>query len=171
MKDKSGKQVSKEPATVSRLPRRASRERLETAEHRRTVWNYFATAGTAIEEVLKPAFWAPVSSRFEPWHRIEICEESGQWWGELLVQAVVDGGAVVHQLRFVELGGVGKTGALPSNATGARIEFLGAHRRWALVAADGRVLKDQLPREIDARRELESLTLVNQNVTPHGEAS
>ena len=152
-----------EPAKAEVLPpnHQAKPERFSVAEQLRKIHAYILPVGTNFEDVLTPEFWLPVLKDLQPWSRIEVCEEEGAYWAELLVRRVDHRGATVHVLRVHELGGVGSTGRLPSNVDGAFIRFAGTHRQWT-VERDGNNLRDGFPTEAAARMWLESHSKVTQ---------
>ena len=151
-----------EPAKeVLPLKRQAKPERFSLAEQYRQIHAYILPVGTNFEDVLTPEFWLPVLKDLRPWSRIEVVEEEGAYWAELLVRRVDHRGATLHVLRVHELGGVGAVGRLPANIDGAHIRFAGAHRQWA-VERDGNNLRDGFPTEAAARMWLESHSKVTQ---------
>jgi len=147
--------------TVVELKHKADPDRFRLAEHHRQIHSYLLPVGVEIDDILPPAFWLPVLKDLRPWSRIEVCEEEGAYWAELLVRQVDHSGATVHVLRVHELGGVGSTGRLPSNVDGAFIRFAGTHRQWT-VERDGNNLRDGFPTEAAARMWLESHSKVTQ---------
>ena len=152
-----------EPAKAEVLPlnHQAKPERFSVAEQLRKIYTYILPGGTNFEDVLTPEFWLPVLRELKPWSRIEVVEEEGKFWAELLVRRVDHRGATVHVLCVHELGGVGAVGRLPANVDGAHIRFAGAHRQWA-VERDGNNLRDGFPTEAAARLWLESHSKVTQ---------
>ncbi len=56
-------------------------------------------AGTTLEEMTDPSYWAHVARGMRVWDRIEIRPKDGSWWAELLVRAVEPFTVVVAVLR------------------------------------------------------------------------
>lgn len=59
-------------------------------------------AGTVLEEMIDPAYWANVAKSLRPMDRIEVRPADGTWWAELLVRTVASMAVRVHVLRHVE---------------------------------------------------------------------
>ena len=104
------KQQGPAKAEVLPLKHKADPDRFRLAEHHRQIHSYLLPVGTNFEDVLTPEFWLPVLRELKPWSRIEVVEEEGKFWAELLVRRVDHRGATVHVLCVHELGGVGAVG-------------------------------------------------------------
>lgn len=143
-----GSKAADEPV---RFPRRARPERLQLAQHVRQLHCYVAPAGTTIADVMSQGFWQPIHQKLRAWDRIEILEEGGVFFVELLVVSVDASGAVLAGLRGVELHGqVGVRDAAPRNVTGATVQYRGPHRKWT-VELNGQTLAEQLATESAAQ--------------------
>lgn len=152
-------QQQPEKAKVLPLKRQAKPARFSLAAQIRQVHAYILPAGTNFEDVLAPEFWLPVLRNLKPWGRIEAVEETGAYWSELLILDVNERGASVQLLRFCKLAGVGSTGRLPINVSGAAILYGGIHRKWCVERGEVS-LQDGFPSEEAARRWLETYSKV-----------
>lgn len=78
-------------------------QRRHLAENARQDWVVNAEAGTAVEDVLHPGYWAFVANEFNDFDRIEVRLESGEWIVELVVLEHDRNWARVKQLQFYDL--------------------------------------------------------------------
>lgn len=77
--------------------------RCKQAEFNRTLWSAYAEQGTPFEDVTKPSFWAHVAAKLKPLDRIEVYEETGKYWAELMVLSVGKMEARITVLRKHDL--------------------------------------------------------------------
>lgn len=129
------------------LPRKATQQRLQGGpgagvEGVRSEWVYTAPAGTQLTDVLAEAFWAGLNPRPQPWDHVEVREELGAWWCELLVRSSTSEGIVVAGIRAIELESVAPRNFQPFDAKGHKVVYRGPHTQWCVQASDGRVLHD-----------------------------
>lgn len=111
------------------------------------VW-YCPEAGTPLEHLLRPEYWASIKQLRTNAH-IYVDAEDGSYWAELKVLKVGQGFAKVMVLRHVDLA---DAGADPSIADGYDIQFRGPIVKHRVVRLkDNHVLKQGLDTEEDAR--------------------
>lgn len=141
-----------EPApNVNHFPNFATRERLHEPGHIRRHHDYIATAGTTADEVLKPAYWQRLAGQLRIYDRIDVIEEAGAWFAELLVLSSGQAGVQVAPLRGIQLDGrVGVNDAYVRNYTGATVRYRGPHLKWCVMDKDGKPLQEQCATESDA---------------------
>lgn len=121
--------------------RKAAQERLQEGEHCRRWWCYTAAAGTQLEEVLEPRYWAWLRPQPQPWDLIELREELGAYWALLLVRSSSPDGVVVAGVLARELDGMAPRNFQPFDAAGCTITYRGPFLCWCVEAPDGRRLK------------------------------
>lgn len=127
--------VKAEPRAVFLNP-----EQMGAREHRRQDFAVNAPAGTTVEDVLNPQYWAHVAAQFEPFARVEVLEESGAWMLDLLVIQAGRNWAQVHLLAKHEL--AERTEAMPK-AQAHLVEWKGPVRKWSVIRiSDSQVLQD-----------------------------
>lgn len=80
--------------------------RFKAAEYERTIYVANVAEGTTIESVTDPGFWAHVAAKLRPFDRIEVREDTGAYWAELLVLSADRLWAKVHVLQCHELDAV-----------------------------------------------------------------
>lgn len=109
-------------------------------EHKRQDWVVEAEAGTKIEDVLDPQYWAHVAAQMEPHARIEVLAETGEWMLELIALNVGRNWAQVHVLHRYEL--EKPADAMPA-AQRSSVEWKGPTRKWAVIRlSDNQILQD-----------------------------
>jgi hypothetical protein len=122
--------------------------RFQLAEHRRQIWHIVPEHGTALAELLTPAYWSHVSRQMRPSDRIEVNAEDGSFFAELVV---IDAGlqfAKVALLREAKLEGVE---ASQTSLPGHKVEWSGPHTKFRVVReSDRKVLKDGFTTRADA---------------------
>jgi hypothetical protein len=106
-------------------------------EHRRQDLAVDAKAGTKIEDVLQPQYWAHVAGQLGPYTRIEVLEETGAWMLELLVINCGRNWAKVQVLHKFELEERSET--VPT-AQSHRVEWKGPVRKFTVIR-----ISDDLP--------------------------
>lgn len=119
----------------------AHKQRLSLAESRRQIYAYTAPAGSSPEELAVPAYWGNVLAKLQPGDRVEATEESGGWYCEYIVLSATDTGAQLQPLKGALLMGLAPRGKFNRDEDGLMVRHLGAHALWAVVQADGSVLK------------------------------
>lgn len=73
------------------------------AEFARQVFRACPPAGTKLEEMLDPAYWAHVAKRFNPHDMIEVIPEDGSFYARFIVLSVSHLSLKVQQLEYVQL--------------------------------------------------------------------
>ena len=63
--------------------------RFQLSEHARNTFHVRAESGS-IKDVLNSAYWANVASHVSKFDHIEVVEEKGAWWAELLVTSKME---------------------------------------------------------------------------------
>lgn len=75
---------------------------LRQADYTRNIWSIVPEAGTSLEDVLAPEFWANVSKSLKKGDHIDVVPDSGEYYAELFVVAAGDKFAKVVVLRRVD---------------------------------------------------------------------
>lgn len=102
---------------------------LKLAEYQRNVWLASPSAGTTVEDMKKPDYWANTGHTFRPGDRIEVMPEDMAFFAEFIVR---DAGALfanVHALRVVEFGDEVK----PVEAGEYRVQWAGPHDKFRVM--------------------------------------
>lgn len=73
------------------------------AEFARQLFRAIPPAGTKIEEMLDPSYWAHVAKRFNPHDMIEVIPEDGSFYARLIVLSVAHLSMKVQALECVVL--------------------------------------------------------------------
>lgn len=122
-------------------------DRIQFAQHMRNVWYVTPEAGTPIEALLEPQFWAHVSSKMKPRDRIEVDAEDGSYFVELRVEDAGRLFAKVVVLRQCNLGVTEQKEDSPD----FKVMWAGPHAKWRIVRSKDRgLLKDGFETRQDA---------------------
>jgi hypothetical protein len=127
-----------------------SPQRIGLAEYMRSDWVVNATAGTLVQDVLNPGYWAHaiMEKPFQPYDHIEVREESGLWILELTVLEVGLNWAKVTVLHKYDLADVPET---PPQASLHRVEWKGPqHKHVVIRNSDNATIKDGFSKAAEA---------------------
>ncbi len=106
-------------------------------------------AGTTLEEMQNPAYWAHVARGLKPHDRIEVRPVDGTWWAELIVRVVEPLAVKVHVLRHVEFT-KGPTALSMDAPEGFEFKHRGS-RGWCVIRLeDNEVLSERHPDQVAA---------------------
>jgi hypothetical protein len=120
-------------------------DQFQDAEYQRRDMIARPEAGTKLDELLDPAYWANVSAAVRQSDRIEVRPADGSWWAELLVRAVSSQSVAVHVLRHVEFDKTAKAEPLPPTPSGYDLKYRG-NRGWCVIRlADNQSLAEKQP--------------------------
>lgn len=100
-------------------------------------------AGTSIDDMLVPAYWAHVARELRALDRIEVRPADGTWWAELLVRVVEPVAVRVYVLRYERFAPVAAVTA--EAPPGYTVRFRGAERFVVIRDADGEVVHSKEP--------------------------
>lgn len=113
--------------------------RFTYAEQSRNLHRAVLEHGTTLDEIQDPQFWSYVGVTLRPFDKIEVVEEAGAFYAELLVTRCDRNFAMVEVLAHKPLQ------AIKADEADADIEarWRGPHHKWCAVRRnDGAVLKD-----------------------------
>ena len=129
--------MSKATDSIREFPRRATAERHQLAEHVRRVHWYTAPTGVTIDDLMTPSYWEILARNFHPLDRIEIVDDAGTYFAELMVLDT-SGGLRLTPLRGVDLRHeqLGARDSVPHNATGVQAVYRGPYLRWCAMRGD-----------------------------------
>lgn len=123
--------------------------RCKQAEFTRTLWSVYAEQNTPFDEVTKPEFWAHVAAKLKPMDRIEVFEESGKYWAELMVLSTGKMMAKVAVLRKIDLQ---EPTAPEMDMVEYEVNWGGPHKRHRVVRkSDKEVIKDEFGTKEEAQ--------------------
>lgn len=89
------------PASKERLPLSPKRHKL--ADYERNLWVVTPEAGTSLDEVLKPEYWAHCADKMRAFDKVEVRAEDESYYAELLVRSAGKNWAVCSVLAQVDL--------------------------------------------------------------------
>lgn len=122
--------------------------RMALREQLRQDWVVNAEAGTTIEDVLEPQFWAHMATQLEPYARVEVLLETGEWMLELMVVSIGRNWAKVQVLHHYELEKRAET--LPA-AQKHRIEWKGPQLKHVVIRnSDNAAIQDGFAKKVEA---------------------
>jgi hypothetical protein len=107
----------------------------------RSHWVYTAEGGTQITDILQPDFWAGLAPMPQPWDIIEVREEFGAWWAQLLVRQSGPDGIQVAGIKALELDGVAPRNFVAFDSEGCTIVHRGPFLKWCVMRPDGTQLQ------------------------------
>jgi hypothetical protein len=107
----------------------------------RSHWVYTAEGGTQITDILQPEYWAALLPMPQPWDIIEVREEFGAWWAQLLVRQSTSAGIHVAGIKALELDGVAPRNFVAIDGEGCTIVHKGPFLKWCVVTREGRQLQ------------------------------
>lgn len=121
------------------------------AEFARLVWSARPEAGTTIEQLMQPAYWASVAEQLKPGARIEVMPEDGAYFAEFIVRSCTRVSAVVYPLRVVQFEFAEQTETDPEYF----VKWRGPSKKWCVMRKSDNVpvIEDQETQEL-AYREL-----------------
>lgn len=105
-------------------------QRMSLAEQVRQDWVVNAEHGTTMADVLDPQYWAHMASQMQPWDRVDVRLETGEWLMELLVINTGRNWAQVHVLNQHQLEQRAET--MPA-AQKHKIEWKGPQHKWCVI--------------------------------------
>jgi hypothetical protein len=139
-------EVADKPAVKSE--RILNPQRMGLAEHLRQQWMVNAEEGTTVEDVLDPQYWSHMAAQLQPYDRIDVLLETGEWLLELLVINRGRNWAQVHLLHKYDL--EQRSEIMPA-AQKHRIEWKGPQRKHAVIRiADSQVIQDGFSSKLEA---------------------
>jgi hypothetical protein len=107
----------------------------------RSHWVYTAEAGTSIADILQYEYWMGLQPMPQPWDLIEVREELGAWWAELLVRQSTSEGIVVAGIKAIELETVAPRNYVPFDGEGCTVVYKGPFLKWCCETREGRQLQ------------------------------
>lgn len=111
---------------------------LKQAEYQRTVYMASPPAGTTVEQMKRPDYWANTGHLFRPGDRIEVLPEDMAFFAEFIVRDAGRLYANVHVLRNVEFDDEVK----PIEAGDYRVQWAGpAHKFRVMRTSDNSVIQ------------------------------
>lgn len=137
-------------------------DKLKQADYVRNLFAVTLPFGIKFEEVLNPEYWAHTASKLHPTDRIEIMDEEGTYFAEVMVISCAKNWAKVSVLRFNEL-----SEAIPeAKAEGVKgiedrknefkIDWTQASKARVIRISDRQVIQENFPSKADAEKWLVS---------------
>lgn len=149
------------PAPAAKIPapkpaRKALQGRLAEAAYQRNEWRYTAEAGTTINEILDPQYWAHVAANFKPHDIIEVIPEDGSWYARLIVLTNARLWAKVFLLQKADLEkALADTPATDDETH--EVKWMGAIEKHAVIRkADKALIKGGFTTKLEAHTWLDS---------------
>jgi hypothetical protein len=117
-------------------------QRMGLAEQVRQDWVVNAEQGTSVADVMDPQYWAHMAAHLQPWDRIDVRLETGEWLLELLVINKGRNWAQVHMLAQHDLETRAET--MPA-AQKHKVEWKGPQHKWCVIRlADSEMIQREL---------------------------
>ncbi|HEX6992380.1 MAG TPA: hypothetical protein VF151_10860 [Gemmatimonadales bacterium] len=107
--------------------------RLHSAEYQRNVWVVNAMQANQPPDLLKPEYWAHVSSKMRAWDRIEVRAYDGTWFAELIVLEAGRSWARVHMLGAIRLTTTDVARTMADRQGQYEISFRGPQGLWSVI--------------------------------------
>jgi len=124
-------------------------DKFKGAEYARNIWSATSAVGVALEDVLKPEYWAHVAMKLTPSDRIEVVAEDGSFFAELYVQDKDKTWAKVFLLRHVVLDPLEKI----DPTLDFKVDWRGPANRYGVIRkSDNTVIKDGFATKGEAAR-------------------
>jgi hypothetical protein len=118
------------PQTLKQAqPKKLLHNRIQGAEFVRNLYCITPEAGTDIQDILMPDFYAHLTKIIKIGDKLEAVPDDMQWYAELLVQDVGPGFAQVSLLRHIELESIDPRDEL----AGITIEWAGRHKKYRVM--------------------------------------
>jgi hypothetical protein len=119
-------------------------QRIGLAEQMRQDWVVNAEEGTAINDVLDPAYWAHCSGRMQVYDRVDVRLETGEWLLELIVLDVGRNYARMFLAKHHEF--VDTDLSAPVGAITHKVQWMGPQRKHGVVRlSDSAVIQEGIP--------------------------
>lgn len=131
--------------------------RFKQAEFVRHIFCATPEAGTTIEQLLKPEYWANISEQLKPGYRIEVMPEDGEFFAELVVRSCDRTSATTMPLRVVYLNALPVSVEQPSVDADPEfyVKFRGPHAKWCVMRkSDNTPVIDRIETQELALREM-----------------
>lgn len=127
--------------------------RFQSNEYVNTDWTVTVEAGTSLEDVANPAFFANVASRLHPYDHIRVRVDTGEYYAELMVLDCGRTWAKTIVLSKYQLVKGGDDDGLVEGADkDYEVKFLGPHKKFCVVrrSGDKEVIKEGCATKQDA---------------------
>jgi hypothetical protein len=95
--------LTKCPIILGEYQMALMQDKLNQAEYVRSVFAVTLPYGTPFDDIKNPAFWAHTAAKLHPTDRIEVVDEEGTYFAEVMVISCARNWAKVSILRFHEL--------------------------------------------------------------------
>lgn len=116
--------------------------RFSLSEHVNCNWTATVQAGTALEDVLNPAFFANIANKLHPYDRIVVRVDTGEYYAELLVLDCARTWAKVFVLNKHAL--VKDETEMVEVDNQYEVKHLGPHNKWCVIRKlDKETIKEQ----------------------------
>lgn len=132
-----------------------SAARLKGKEYDINEYSLIAEAGTTLEDVERPEYWAHFATKFRINDEITVKTEDGLFYARLLVLAVRRNELVTHTLLYVPL----ITKEVEKAMTGSKFQVVFAGRKKFRIVAksDKRVIEEDISTHVEAVARLAEL--------------
>lgn len=122
---------------------------LKLAEYEFSYWVAAVDVGVTPAEMLEPSFWSHVSSKLKPWDHVEVRQDDGSYWAELLVLACDRMWAKMHLLREAKLSTPDVS--LSQADARLRVEWKGPRLKHCVIRVkDGEIMTSEIQSRADA---------------------
>lgn len=120
-------------------------------EHVNCNWTVTVEAGTSLEDVANPAFFANIAARLHPYDHIRVRVDTGEYYAELLVLDCGRAWAKTFVLSKYALTNDADNGLSTGADKDYFVKSLGPHKKWCVLRkSDKEVIKEGCGTERDA---------------------
>lgn len=132
----------------------AAASRFKLAEHQRNTFWFTAEAGTTIEQITNPAFWAHIASKLSPLDRIEVVTDDYSLFTEVIVLDRGNNWAKVAVIREpMNLSGGSDISEIEQAESPYEIKFTGPHTKHRVIRkSDKSTLKEGFATKAEAEK-------------------
>lgn len=119
--------------------------RMQLAETQRIIYQAVVDPKVKRADLQKPEFWKHVARKLQPYTRLEVVTDDGQYFCELLVLNAGHNWAAVKELRYIELDS--KTDVIKQSSAMDQYEIAWKgpiHKHVVLRKEDGEIVKSQM---------------------------
>lgn len=125
--------------------------RFQSNEYVNTDWTVTVEAGTSLEDVANPAFFANVAARLHPYDHIRVRIDTGEYYAELMVLDCGRAWAKTVVLQKHKLVKDDQDGLVEGADKDYEVKLQGPHKKWCVIRrSDKEIIKEGCVSKQDA---------------------
>lgn len=132
--------------------------RIKQAEFANTLYRAYPEKGVTIDEIKEPKYWSHVASMLKQYDKVEVIEETGAYFAELLITGCDRNWATVEVIHFKALRekSAEESEEKAPTVEEYRVAHRGPHHKWRVErVSDGKVLHHGAQTKLEADAWLE----------------